>query len=57
MEIFSRHESEPKCSKHRILHCILHATLQLATLAAAIITLSEVEKMSKAVKRIESRRK
>ena len=57
MEIFSRHESEPKCHKHHLLHCIMHATLQVATLAAAILTLNEVEKMGKAVRKFESRRK
>ncbi|MCM1355768.1 MAG: hypothetical protein NC212_05100 [Staphylococcus sp.] len=59
MEIFSRHEHEnsSNCKKHKILHCILHATLQVATLAAALITLNEVEKLNKSVAQLERRRK
>ncbi|WP_297072147.1 hypothetical protein [uncultured Duncaniella sp.] len=54
MEIFSRHEHEKdsSCRRHHLLHCILHATLQVATLAAALITLNEVDKLRKDVKLI-----
>lgn len=57
MEIFSRHQTEAPSRRHRILHCILHATLQLATLASVIITLNEVEKLHKSVKLLEHRKK
>ena len=54
MEIFSRHEhqKDSSCHRHHLLHCILHATLQVATLAAALITLNEVDKLRKDVKLI-----
>ncbi|MCM1076402.1 MAG: hypothetical protein NC411_03470 [Bacteroides sp.] len=56
MEIFKRHgQDAASCNRHKVLHCVLHATLQLATLAAALMTLNEVEKISKQVSRIKVR--
>ncbi|MDE5665210.1 hypothetical protein [uncultured Duncaniella sp.] len=51
MEILKHHEhEEASCHRHKLLHCIIHATLQVATLAVAAVTLAEVEKLHQKVK-------
>ena len=42
-------EERAKCRRHHIIHCILHATLQVATLAVAVVALCEIEKLRESV--------
>lgn len=55
MEIFKNehYEDSARCRRHRLLHCILHATLQVATLAAAVAALHEIEKVRESVRHLK----
>ncbi|MDE5827125.1 MAG: hypothetical protein K2J28_02005 [Duncaniella sp.] len=56
MEFFKHHEQQPSCKRLKVLKCIIHTTLQIATLAAVVVTLKEVDKLNKSVSRSNRRK-
>ncbi|MDE5987847.1 MAG: hypothetical protein K2H17_00465 [Duncaniella sp.] len=46
-------EDSAKCRRRHIVHCILHVTLQLATLTAAVLALHEIGKVKDSVGRLK----
>lgn len=51
MEILAHKRDCEKQRRHHLAHCIIHFTLEVATLALAIATLCEVEKLHQKVMR------
>ena len=55
MEFFKHHEQQPSCKRLKVLKCIIHTTLQIATLAAVVVTLKEVDKLNKSGVNVKKR--